>query len=147
MTAGRPSYNCRLKNCEQWRSLPGIDYSEAKSVRQTGKNFCLTKPDSALLSGEELNSCSHCEQFLGNYTAAGDFSLPSFLLVVSKESEMILSSAKCSSQSNSKQFVLDRCVMQSVSRIKTSCIFILKLIQYFVVKIMHMVELVNKSIS
>ncbi len=53
------------KNCEQWRSLPGIDYSEAKSVRQTGKNFCLTKPDSDLLSGEELNSCSHCEQFLG----------------------------------------------------------------------------------
>jgi hypothetical protein len=55
----------------------------------------LTKPDSALLSGEELNSCSHCERFLGNYTAAcpatiirmqrvwgrraGDFSLPSFL--------------------------------------------------------------------
>jgi hypothetical protein len=49
MTAGRPSYNCRKKNCEQWRS----------------KNFCLTKPGSALLSGEELNSCSHCERFLG----------------------------------------------------------------------------------
>ena len=32
---------------------------------QAGKNFCLTKPDSALLSGEELNSCSHCERFLG----------------------------------------------------------------------------------
>ncbi|MGB3017114.1 MAG: hypothetical protein WBC65_04845, partial [Ignavibacteria bacterium] len=52
--------------------------------------FCLTKPDSALLSGEELNSCSYCEQFLGNYTAAGDFSLPSFLLVVQKKAEMIL---------------------------------------------------------
>jgi hypothetical protein len=50
------------------------------SNQKRSKNFCLTKPDSALLSGEELNSCSHCEQFLGNYTAAGDFSLPSFLL-------------------------------------------------------------------
>jgi hypothetical protein len=77
MTAGRPSYNCRKKNCEQWRS----------------KNFCLTKPVSALLSGEELNSCSHCDQFLGNYTAAGDFSLPSFLLVVQKKAEMFLFSA------------------------------------------------------
>jgi hypothetical protein len=26
----------------------------------------LTKPDSALLSGEELNSCSHCEQLYGS---------------------------------------------------------------------------------
>jgi hypothetical protein len=54
MTADRPSYNCRQKNWEPWRS----------------KNFCLTKPDSVLLSGEELNSCSHGDQFLGNYTAA-----------------------------------------------------------------------------
>ncbi|MBK6876873.1 MAG: hypothetical protein IPG99_10610 [Ignavibacteria bacterium] len=61
-------------------ACPASIIEKKKGGGQTGKNFCLTKPDSALLSGEELNSCSHCEQFLGNYTAAGDFSLPSFLL-------------------------------------------------------------------
>jgi hypothetical protein len=74
------------KNCEQWRSLPGIDYSEAKSVKQTGGQLfpaCLIRctiviassraglpsflqPALSLPKGskESGNDLIHCEMFL-----------------------------------------------------------------------------------
>ena len=52
-------------------------------------SFMFDENDSALLSGEELNSCSHYEKNLGNFSSAGDFSLPSFLLVFQKKADKL----------------------------------------------------------